>query len=158
METDAEASVKTNQKLSFCPFCQYSGSSDLSYFNHIVCAHYNVSYGYGKCLKEVFPTGQRLTAHMKHCKGLKKEVTKDKPATNHAKGASSSSNSGKKKHKTKSPQPDSQTLPPTSSQVSSRASPCHSGRDKPKTAATTPKKSPQWQRFGGEMSLKPQAL
>ena len=34
-------------KLSFCPFCAYVGRNDLSYLNHIIIAHYNVSYGCG---------------------------------------------------------------------------------------------------------------
>ena len=70
----------------------------------------------GKCLTEVFPTGQWLTVHKKHCKGLKMEAAKEKPATSHTKVAASSSSDSKKKkkHKTKSHQPDlqldSQTL------------------------------------------------
>ena len=39
-------------KLSFCPFCTYAGGNDLSYLNHIVIAHYNASYGCGRCLKQ----------------------------------------------------------------------------------------------------------
>ena len=156
METDAEASGKTKEKLSFCPFCQYSGSNDSSYLNYIICVHYNASHGCGKCLKEVFPTGQWLRVHMEHCKGLKVEAAKDKPATSHAKGASSSSSNSKKKkkHQTKSQQPDlqpdSQTLPPTSSKASSHISPHHSGHDKPKIAATTPKKSHSSSKDSGE--------
>ena len=145
METDAEAGGKTKRKLSFCPFCQYPGSNDPSYLNHIICTHYNVSYGCRKCLKEVFLTGQWLTVHIKCCKGLKTEVAEDKPATSCAKGASSSSSSKKKKHQTKiqksDSQPDSQTLPPTSSKASSRMSPHCSGHDKKKTATPTTKKS-----------------
>ena len=34
-------------KLSFCPFCTYAGGNDLSYLNHIIITHYNVSYGCG---------------------------------------------------------------------------------------------------------------
>ena len=44
METDAKAGDKSKRKLSFCPFCQYSGSNNQSYLNHIICAYYNVSY------------------------------------------------------------------------------------------------------------------
>ena len=107
MGTDTEAGGKIKRKLSFCPFCQYSGSNDPSYLNHIICMHYNASYGCRKCLKEVFPTGQQLTVHIKCCKGLKMEVTEDKLATSPAKGASSSSSSSKKKkHQTKSQQSD----------------------------------------------------
>ena len=146
METDAEVGGKTKRKLLFCPFFQYSGSNNPSYLNHIICMHYNASYGCRKCLKEVFPTGQWLTLHIKCCKGLKTEAAEDKPATSHAKGTSSSSSrSKKKKHQTKSQQSDSQqdsqTLLPTSSQVSLHMSPCCSGHDKKKTVATTPKKS-----------------
>ena len=148
METDAEASGKTKQKLSFCLFCQYLGGNDLSYLNHIVCMHYNVSYGCRKCLNEVFTTGQQLTMHMKQCKGLTMGGVKEKPATSHAEGAPSSSTNSKKKkkHKTKShqqdSQQDSQTLPPTSSQVSLHMSLHHSRcKTKKAAAATTPKKS-----------------
>ena len=143
METDAKAGDKLKRKLLFSPFCQYSGSNDSSYLNHIVCMCYNVSYGHGNCLKEVFPSKQQLKAHMRCCKGLRVEAVKEKPATSHAKEASSSSPK-KMKHQTKSQQshsqPDSQTLLPTSSQVSSRTSPCCSGCNKKKTTTTTPTK------------------
>ena len=92
-----------------------------------------MSYECRKCLNEVFLTGQWLKAHIKHCKGLKTEAAKEKPATSYAKRASSSSSNSKKKkkHKAKSQQPDlqpdSQTLPPTTSQVSSCRSPHCSG-------------------------------
>ena len=119
METDTKASDKSKRKLSFCPFCQYSGSNNLSYLNHIVCTHFNTSYGCRKCLKEVFSSRQQLKAHMRCCKGLKVEVVKKKPTTSHAKGASSSPSPKKKKHQTKSQQsdtqPDCQTLLLTSS-------------------------------------------
>ena len=58
METDAKAGDKLKRQLSFCPLCQYLGSNDLPYLNDIVCVHYNVSYGCGKCVKEVFPSRQ----------------------------------------------------------------------------------------------------
>ena len=147
METDAKASGKTKRKLSFCLFCQYMGSNDPSYLYHIICAHYNVSYGCGNSLSKVFPTGQWLTMHMKCCKGLATDGVKEKPATSHAEGAPSCSSNSKKrkKHKTKSQQPDlqqdSQTLLPTSSQASLHTSPSRSRCTKKKTAATTPKKS-----------------
>ena len=74
METKAEVGSKPIQKLSFCPFCQSSGSNDPSYMNHIVCRHYNANYGCGKCLNEVYITGQPLSKHMKTCKGLPKKA------------------------------------------------------------------------------------
>ena len=52
METKVEARSKSTWKLSFCPFCQYLGSNDQSYMNHI-CRHYNANYGCSKCLNEV---------------------------------------------------------------------------------------------------------
>ena len=155
METDAEAGDKSKRKLSLCPFCQYSGSNDQSYLNHIVCMHYNSSYGCGKCVNEVFPSGQWLKVHMKHCKGLKVEAAKVKPATSHTKEASSSSSSSKKKkYQTKSQQsdsqPDSQTLLSTSSKASSCMSLHHSRCDKKKTAAATSKKSHSGGKDSGE--------
>ena len=60
METKVEAGSQPIWKLSFCPFCQYSGSNDPFYMNHIVCGHYNAYYGWGKCLNEVYITGQLL--------------------------------------------------------------------------------------------------
>ena len=99
-------------------------------------------------------SNQAAAHSAKHCKGLKIEVAKKKPAISHAEVASSSSDSKKEKHKTKSHQPDSQpdyqVLPPTSSQVSSCMSPCHSGHDKKKTAAATPKKSHSSSKDSGE--------
>ena len=59
-------------KLSFCPFCAYAGEggNDLSYLNHIVIAHYNTSYGCGKCLKQAFISSSALHTHKKVCLGL----------------------------------------------------------------------------------------
>ena len=152
---DAEASGKTKWKLLFCPFCQHSGSNDLSYLNHIICMHYNANYGCGKCLDEVFITRQQLSKHMKGCKGLMTDEV-EKPTFSCVKGASSSSSGSKKKkkHKAKSQpynlQQDSKTLLPTSSQVSSHTSPCHSEHTKKKTAAATPMKSHSSGKDSGE--------
>ena len=46
------------KKVSFCPLCQYAGSNNMSYLNHIVIAHYDVSYRFGKCLKLAFKSEQ----------------------------------------------------------------------------------------------------
>ena len=46
-------------KLLFCLFCTYAGGNDLSYLNHIIIAHYNTSYGCGKCLKQAFVSSPR---------------------------------------------------------------------------------------------------
>ena len=159
METNAEAGDKTKWKLSFFPFCQYSGSSDPSYLNHIICAHYNANYECGKCLDEVFITRQQLSKHMKGCKVVTTDEV-EKPTSGHMKGAPSSSGSKKKKkkHKTKSQPSDSQlapqTLLPTSSHVSSHMSPHHSKCAKKKTAAATPKKlHPSSKDLGEKCSL-----
>ena len=54
-------------KLSFCPFCAYAGGNDLSYLNHIIIAHYNASYGCGRCLKQAFISSLVLHTHKKVC-------------------------------------------------------------------------------------------
>ena len=38
-----DADSKPVKNLSFCPFCLYHGSNDISYMNHIVTAHYNAA-------------------------------------------------------------------------------------------------------------------
>ena len=57
-------------KLSFCPFCAYAGGNDLSYLNHIIIAHYNASYGCGRCLKQAFVSSLALHTHKKVCLGF----------------------------------------------------------------------------------------
>ena len=54
LEPKPDADGKMVKKLSFCPFCLYNGSNDISYMNHIMGGHYGAAYGYGKCMKEVF--------------------------------------------------------------------------------------------------------
>ena len=159
METDAEAGGKTKWKLLFCPFCQYLGSNDPSYLNYIIYVHYNANYWCGKCLDEVFITGQQLSKDLKGCKGLMTDDAKEKLITGCMAGAPSSSSGSKKKkkHKTKSQQfdlqQDSQTLPPTSSKVSLHMSP-HCGKcTKKKTATATPKKSHSSGKDSGEKHL-----
>ena len=75
LEPKSDADSKTVKKLSFCPFCLYNGSNDISYMNHIVCRHYGTVYGCGKCLKEVFLSGQQLKMHLKICVGFPKGGT-----------------------------------------------------------------------------------
>ena len=60
-------------KLSFFPFCTYAGENDLSYLNHIIIAHYNASYGCGKCLKQAFVLSSVLHKHKKVCLGFTKK-------------------------------------------------------------------------------------
>ena len=58
LEPKSDADGKTVKKLSFCPFCLYNGSNDISYMNHIMGRHYGTAYGCRECLKEVFLLGQ----------------------------------------------------------------------------------------------------
>ena len=70
-----DVDLKPIKKLSFCPFCLYHGSNDISYMNHIIGTHYNVAYSCGKCLKEMFLLGQQLKTHIKVCTGFLKDNT-----------------------------------------------------------------------------------
>ena len=54
-------------KMSFCPFCMYTGTNDLSYLNHFIIVHYNASYGCRKCLKQAFMSSSALHNHKKVC-------------------------------------------------------------------------------------------
>ena len=142
METVVEGGKK---KVLFCPFCQYVGSNDISYLNHIVIAHYNANYGCGKCFKLVFKSGQQLKALKKVYKGFKKKANKpvEKLASSGMNTVNPSySTPKKKKLTTTSMLPDSQmssqTLP--SLQTSLRMSMhCHP-RDKEKAKVATPEK------------------
>ena len=108
------ADSKPIKKLSFCPFCLYHGSNDISYMNHIIGTHYNMAYGCNKCLKEVFLLGQQLKTHIKVCVGFPKDDTtsssywepplpgtQDSPhqISPHSKGAKSGSTKGPSSHK-----------------------------------------------------------
>ena len=114
MDPKSDAGRKATKKLSFCPFCLYHGSNNLSYMNHIMCRHYHANYSCGKCLKEVFTMGQKLKNHPKICMGFPKTST------------SSSSE--------KEPMPQG-------SQESSQASPHHSQHPKKKKSDSTKKSS-----------------
>ena len=129
------------EKVLFCPFCQYVGSNDMSYLNHIVIAHYDTSYGFGKCLKLAFKSRQQLKVHKKVCKGFKKKAADklaEKPASSGMNAINPSYSTLKKKPTTTSTLPDSQMssqmLP--SSQTSSRIS---------HTTVLTTRRKPWWQ-------------
>ena len=132
MEPKVDTAGKTSKKLSFCPFCMYLGSNDPSYMNHIICGHYNVNYGCGKCLKEVFTTGQPLKVYMKVCKGLPKEAV-DEASTG---DEDHTHISLEKKRTSKDHLPDSRPPPPQSSQESSQVSLQQSQYAKKKPAST----------------------
>ena len=103
--------------------------------NHIICRHYNTNYGCGKCLNEVFITGQPMCKHMKTCKGLPKEAP-DKATTENTDGTTSWKK--KKKSKSKELPPDSQP-PLQSSQGGLQVNPHCNQHTKAKAAATSQK-------------------
>ena len=106
--------------------------NDLYYLNHIIIAHYNTSYGCGKCLKQAFVSSSALHNHKKVCLRF---ITK-KPAI----GSDSKPSSGRggngshgsstwaipKKKDSKAPTADSQG---SCAQPASQMLPCHSGRE-----------------------------
>ena len=142
METVTEGGKK---KVSFCPFCQYTDSNDMSYLNYIVIAHYDVSYRCGKCLELVFKSGQQLKVHKTVCKGFKKKAMDklvEKLASSSVNTINPSYSTPKKKPATTSTLPDSQmssqALP--SWQTSLRMNPCHHPHNKEEATVATPKK------------------
>ena len=44
--------------------------NDISYLNHIIITHYNVSYSCGRCLKQAFISSLVLHFHKKMCLGF----------------------------------------------------------------------------------------
>ena len=62
-----------------------------------MCMHYCANCGCGKCLDVVFSSRQKLSKHMKKCKGLIMDGVNGKPSPSCVKAASALSS--KKKHK-----------------------------------------------------------
>ena len=48
----------------------YTVQNDPAYLNHIVCTHYDVSFGCGACLSAITSSGQQMKIHIKECSGL----------------------------------------------------------------------------------------
>ena len=46
MELKSDVCGKATKKLSFCLFCLYHSSNNLSYMNHIMCGHFHANYGW----------------------------------------------------------------------------------------------------------------
>ena len=104
----------------------------LSYFNHIIIAHYNASYGCGKCLKQAFMSSSALHNHKKVCLGF---VAKKPAAGSDSKPSCGRGGDGShsgctratpKKKDSKAPTTNSQG---SSTQPASQMVPCHSGRE-----------------------------
>ena len=120
-----------SKHLSFCPFCLYTGSNDKTYMNHIICGHYDTAYCCGKCLDRVTVSGQQMSSHFKHCKGLKEKSAGPRKVSDNATGPSSDMMAGrsrdqpkKKKKKMKSHKKFPKVPPPTGSMVSPHCSAC----------------------------------
>ena len=56
--------------VSCCPFCTYTVQNDPGYLNHIVCTHYDASFGCGSCLSAITSSVQKMKDHIKECSGL----------------------------------------------------------------------------------------
>ena len=120
-------------KLSFCPFCAYAGGEQpvvpQSYL--IIIAHYNASYGCGKCLKQAFVSSSALHNHKKVCIRL---VPKKSTAGSGGKPSSSGGGDGSCEGSTKATPKKDGKAPATDSQGSSalpasQTSPHHSGQE-----------------------------
>ena len=110
--------------------CGGLGGNDLLYPNHIIIAHYNASYGCGKCLKQAFMLSSTLHNHKKVCIGF---ITKKPAAGSDGKPSSGGGGDGSrgdstratpKKKDSKAPAADSQG---SSTQPTSQMTPCCSG-------------------------------
>ena len=94
--------------VSCCPFCTYTVQNDLAYLNHIVCTHYNASFGCGACLSAITSSSQQMKNHIKECSGLAPPPTasqesapsgrspkKSAPDSKHVRSKKKGSHSGK---------------------------------------------------------------
>ena len=101
-----------NKCLSFCPFCLYVGSNDKTFMNHTICGHYDAAYGCGKCLDKVTMSGQQMSSHLKHCKGLKTKPVGPGKVSDDAAGPSSDATAGKGRDQPKKRRRQSPTRSP----------------------------------------------
>ena len=105
--------------------------NDLLYLNHIIIAHYNASYGCGKCLKQAFVSSSALHNHKKVCiRLIPKKSTRGSGTKPSSGGGGDGSLGGPSKATPKkdgkAPAADSQG---SSALPASQTSPCHSGRE-----------------------------
>ena len=112
--------------------------NDLSYLNHIIIAHYNASYGCGKCLKQAFVSSSALHNHKKVCLGF---ITK-KPAIG-SDSKPSSSRGGDGSHGSSARLPPRRRTPRCLPQTSRAPVPClphrcHHAVDKRCPTTTSP--------------------
>ena len=100
---------------------------------NIIIAHYNASYGCGKCLKQAFMSSSALHNHKKVWLGFdKKPATGSNGKPSSSGGGNNSQDGGStrampKKHASKAPATDSQG---SSAPMTLQTTPCSSGRDK----------------------------
>ena len=98
------------------------GGNDLLYLNHIIIAHYNASYGCGKCLKQALVSSSALHNHKKVCLGLASRkstrVSDGKPSSEGGDSSHDGSSKATSKKGGKAPTTDSQgsSTPPASQQ------------------------------------------
>ena len=124
-------SLRQVGKAIILPLLRLCRGDGLLYLNHIIIAHYNASYGCGKCLKQAFVSSSTLHNHKKVCIRF---VTKKSAAGSDGKpssgrggnGSCGSSTKATPKKNGKAPVTDSQG---SSTQPASQTSPCHSGQE-----------------------------
>ena len=75
MKCEDDPVDQPRMKMSFCPFCSYHCRNDSAFLNHIMSFHYDMGYGCGRCVEEVFITSQSFKVHFKECDGLSHDST-----------------------------------------------------------------------------------
>ena len=75
MKCEDDPVDQLRMKTSFCLFCSYHCCNDSTFLNHIMSFHYDVGYGCGKCVEEVFITSQSFKVHFKECNSLSHNFT-----------------------------------------------------------------------------------
>ena len=113
------------------PLLCLCGGNDLLYLNHIIIAHYNASYGCGKCLKQAFVSSSALHNHKKMCIGL---IPKKSIGSSGGKPSSGRGGNGSHGGSTKATPKKDGKAPTTDSQGSSalpalQTLPCHIGQE-----------------------------
>ena len=114
MHVEGDPPEKHQTKLCFCPLCKYSVANDQSFLNHVMHAHYQANYGYGKCLGEVCGESQPMQHHLWECRGL--PDTADSHSPQHQKSSSSAEKvAHKESHSRRCPESSAQGAEPGTS-------------------------------------------
>ena len=126
------------RKTIVLPLLHKRRGNDLPYLNYIIIAHYNASYGCGKCLKQAFMSSSALHNHKKVCLRF---ITKKPAAGSDSKPSSGGGGDGSHGGSTRATPKKTPRLPPLAPRAPAPKLPhrrCHVAADERHPTTTSP--------------------